>query len=132
MLISSSLPSLNGVAGMSATTGALCEQQKGLGFDFTSAIGGVLKPISDFLVAREQSKTAKKAIESQEKQAKAERTLDVRDFAYAKAKSQADALIQPAQEKRNQQLIVLSAVGGAALLISALFVIGAVKAKRSA
>ncbi len=111
--------------------GYLCQpSQTGMGFDPTMLLTSVLSPISQYFVAKEQSKTAKKAIALEASKLKTEKDQDARDYALARAQSQADALTNPAEEKRKEQMIVLFAVGGAALVISGLFIMGAVKNKR--
>lgn len=126
MLIAPTPPPLPTLATLCGTA-ALCQRGRGLGFDPTLLIGTVLKPISDFFVAKEQSKVAKKQIALQAKVLKDEKDRDARDFAYAQAQQQVDALVKPDDERRKEQLIVLTAVGGAALVISALFIVGAMK-----
>ncbi len=103
----------------------------GMGFiDPISAVSSILTPISNYFVAKEQNKTAKKQIELQAKALKTQKEQDARDFAYAQANMQAEALTSPDEAKRKEQVIILSAVGGAAILISALFILGATKAGR--
>lgn len=123
MLLSETPPPLPNMA-------ALC-QQRALGFlDPLSMISSVLTPISNFFVAKEQAKTAKKQIALQAKALKDAKDQDTRDFAYAQAESQADALSAPGEAQRKEQLIVLAAVGGAAVLISAMFIMASAKANK--
>ncbi len=110
--------------------GALCPTGTGMGFEPLSMLTSVLTPISNFFVAKEQSKTAKKALALEASKLKSERDQEARDFAYQKALSQADALAEPSEQKRKEQMIVLTAVGGAAVVISALFILGSIKAGR--
>ncbi len=44
---------------------------------------------------------------------------------------QVQALVEPSEAKHKEQVIVLAAVGGAAVIISALLIMGAVKTSRS-
>lgn len=100
-------------------------------FDPLSMISSVLTPISNIIVAKGQEKTEKKKIALEAKALKDQKDQDARDFAYGKAQAQADALTAPSEEKRKEQIIVLSAVGGAAVLIAAIFIMGAVKSRKS-
>ncbi len=134
MLISLAPPPLQ-VHGLEEA-GALCQPRSGMGDlgigldPWSSLFTSVLTPISNFFQAKEQSKTAKRAMALEASRLKTEKDQEARDFALARANAQADALVSPAEEKRKEQLVTLYAVGGVALVISAFFIMGAIKNKR--
>lgn len=92
-----------------------------------SLITGILGPVSDFLKTKSQEKIAKKQLALQAAELKAEKEEAAREYAL----TQAQSFAQGSVDKRRDQTIVLAAVGGAAVLISALLIVGAMKARRS-
>lgn len=99
----------------------------GLGFDPSMLFTSILGPIEDFWKTKEQSKIAKKQIQFQQQQLKAEKEFAARQSAVDTAESIAN---QSAQ-KRQEQSLALVGIVGAALIVSSLFIMGAVKAKKS-
>lgn len=96
----------------------------GIGIDpFSSAFTAILQPISSYLQAKEQSKTADKQLQLERSVFKEQRLENARTF----AEQQALDLAAVSARKRQEQVISLYAVGGAAVLISALFIWGAMK-----
>lgn len=126
MLISFAPPPLPHHIGLYEGVATLCPT--GLGFDPISLIGGgILGPITSFLKTKSDEKIAKKQIQLQAAQLRAEKEQAAREYAL----TQAQSLAQPSADKRRDQIIALSAVGGAAVLISGLLIMAAAKARRT-
>jgi hypothetical protein len=129
MLVNDYAPSFPSITGI-ADTAALCPtgcSMDGLGFDPSMLFTSILGPIEDFWKTKEQSKIAKKQIQFQQQQLKAEKEFAARQSAVDTAESIAN---QSAQ-KRQEQSLALVGIVGAALIVSSLFIMGAVKAKKS-
>jgi hypothetical protein len=101
----------------------------GLGF-IPEIVAGILKPLSDVAVGFMQKGTTEKAIKEQAKALAREAALAHEESEKQFALAQAAALLAPAQQARNQQIIALVAIGGIALLISGSFLYATIKAKK--
>lgn len=96
----------------------------GVGLDpFSSAFSAILQPISSWLQAKEQSKTADKQIQLERAVLKEQKLENARSF----AEQQAIDLAAVSARRRQEQVVGMYAVGGAGLLLSALFIYGAIK-----
>ena len=96
----------------------------GVGLDpFSSAFTAILQPISQYLQAKEQSKSVDKQIALERSVLKEQKVENARSF----AEQQAIDLAAVSARKRQEQVLGMYAVGGAALLLSVVFVYGAVK-----
>lgn len=89
-------------------------------------ITDVLGLVSSWMQTKSQEKIAKKQIGVEQQQLKEQRLEDARGF----AQQQAATLAQPSETKRQDQMIGLVLVGGGALVLSAILIMGAVKARK--
>ncbi len=107
MLISFAPPPLHGLSDL------------GDPFGITNAIGLV----SNFFAEQKRAKIAEKQIAVEQQVLKQQKVVDAHNFAA----QQAEALVSASNKKRQDQMLALMAVGGAAVLISGIFIFGAVK-----
>lgn len=113
MLISTVLPPLPG--GMD-----------GLGFDPMSILGGgILSAGASIFSTMQQSKAAKKQAEIEAAILKEQKTVDARNWAL----QQAQLATQPSEQRRQEQVVALTVVAGAGILLSAIFLISASRKK---
>jgi hypothetical protein len=89
--------------------------------------GQILGPIATIYKTIEESKIAKSQSKLEQQKMKAQKEQDARDLAMSQAQQQ----VKPFEEKRKQQITALYAVGGAAALISLVFIIAAVRRGKS-
>lgn len=127
MLISVAPPPLPPTIGQFDEVATLCTlcPSRGLSGD-PFGITDVLGLVSNYFQSKSQEKIAKKQISVEQQQLKEQKAEAARAF----AQSQAQDLSQPATQTRQQQIIVLTAVGGAAVLIAGLLIFGAIKQKK--
>ena len=85
--------------------------------------GQILGPIATIYKTVEESKIAKSQTKLEQQKIKSQKEQDARELAMAQAQGQ----LKPFEEKRKQQITALYAVGGAAALISLVFIIAAVR-----
>ncbi len=86
-------------------------------------ITDVLGIVSNFMAQKSQEKIAKKQIEVQQAQLKQVKVENAQSF----AQQQASALVADSEKQRQDQVMALFAVGGAAVVVAGLFIYGAVK-----
>ena len=90
---------------------------------FSSALTSVLQPISAWLQAKEQTKQVDKQVQLERAVFKEQQLENARTY----AQQQALDLAATGGQKRQDQVLAMWAVGGAAVLVSALFIYGAAK-----
>lgn len=101
----------------------------GLGFDPMSILGGgILNAGASIFSTIEQGKIAKKQAELAAAALKEQKTVDARNWAL----QQVSLALQPSESRRQEQIIGLAAVGGVAVLLSAIFLISAAKGRKAA
>jgi hypothetical protein len=107
-----------------------CNGQAGMGqFDPISAVSSVIGGVFGFEGAKVNADTAKMQARNQMKLAKQQAQSALTDLQYQAAiQAQQDAVDQ-SQSIRNTEIIALIAIGGAAVVISAIFLYGATKKK---
>lgn len=120
MLINPIVPPL-GFVGFNDTA-ALCPTGDGLSGD-PFGITDVLGIVSNFITAKKQEKIQQKQIGVEQAQLKQQKVVDAQNFAA----QQATTLAAPSEQKRQDQMIALIAIGGAAVLVAGLFIYGAVR-----
>ncbi len=102
--------------------GAFCPTGDGLSGD-PFGITDVVGIVSNFINARKQEKIQKQQIGVEQATLKQQKVVDAQNFAA----QQAVILAAPSEHKRQDQMLALFAVGGAAVLVAGLFIYGAVK-----
>ncbi len=121
MLINASPPPLPQMFGI-GDTAALCPTGGGLSGD-PFGITDVVGIVSNWINARKAEKIQQKQIGVEQAALKQQKVVDAENFAA----QQAMALTQASEKKRQDQMIGLIAIGGAAVLVAGLFIYGAVK-----
>lgn len=89
----------------------------------SSVVAGVMAPVAAYLGVKAQTDVAKKQLSLEASALKAQKA----EMARQAAQQQAEALIEPEVQARNQQIMAMVAIGGIALLLSGFFIISAVK-----
>ena len=115
MLISTAIPPLpmEGMNGLSQ------------GDPFSALFGGVLNAGASIFSTITQAGIAKKQQAIEKAALQEQKTVDWRNWAL----QQAAVLTQPSQTQHTEQVIALGAIGGVALIISAIFLISATRKK---
>ncbi len=103
-------------------TAALCPTRSGLMGD-PFGITDVLGIVSNWISARRQEKIQDKQIGIERAALKHQTAVDAGNFAA----QQAAALVAPSTKQRQDQMIALIAIGGAAVIVAGLFIYGAVR-----
>lgn len=119
MLINAAPPPLPGFVGFNDTA-ALCPNGlSGDPFGITDVVGIV----SNWLTAKKQQKIQEKQIGVEQAALKQQKVVDAENFSA----QQAVALTAVSEKKRQDQMIALIAIGGAAVVIAGFLIYGAVK-----
>lgn len=124
MLINVLPPSLPSIAGFQDTA-ALCQGEKNMnglrGDPF--GITDVLGLVSNWITAGKQEKIAKEQINVQQAALKQQKLVDAENLAV----QQANALTAASEKDKQTQVIALFGVVGVAVIVTGLFLYGAVK-----
>lgn len=113
-----------------AECGELCRDSRmtsqGMGeLGFVDAIAGMVGSIGNYFAVKEQVKAVKKQVSLQAQALKAQKENDARTFALTQAQLQA----LPYEAQRNTQIYTLYAIGGAAAIVSGIFILAAVRSR---
>lgn len=116
MLISNALPPLPAaLEGLDAL---------GIGLDPFSAIFGTIAQAGASIFSTvKQADIAKKQIGLEEAKLREQKAIDAREWAL----QQAEVLVTPSAKRRQEQVIGLTAIVGISVILSAIFIISAVK-----
>ncbi len=101
-----------------------------LAFTYPSSLSGdpfgitdVLGIVSNFITARKQEKIQKQQIGVEQAQLKQVKLQNAQDY----AQQQAVALTGESEKRRQEQVLALFAIGGAAVIVAGILIYGAVK-----
>lgn len=94
-----------------------------------SGILGIGQAAQQVSLAKQQIKAQKQIAQQQQSSVKAQQALEIAQTQYQGQLQAQQVAVTNAQSMRNQEVIALVAIGGAAFLISALFLWGAMKKK---